>query len=52
MKKKRMGRSPRIVCSVLPLFCPSLASLGRRLGRPPPNWWTRIPGPPPKLKTN
>lgn len=52
MKKKRMGSSPRSVCNVLPLSCASLASLGRLLGRAPPNWWTRTPGPPPKLKTN
>jgi hypothetical protein len=24
---------------------------GLLLGLPPPNWWTRTPGPPPKLKT-
>lgn len=25
---------------------------GRRRGWAPPNWWTRKPGPPPRLKTN
>lgn len=25
---------------------------GRLRGLPPPNWFTRMPGPPPRLKTN
>lgn len=29
-----------------------LASCGLRLGRPPPNWCTLNPGPPPRLKAN
>lgn len=53
MKRKRSGRSedsvlPRLGAGSVPAPC---AVAGRLRGWPPPNWCTRIPGPPPRLNT-
>lgn len=50
MKRRRRGRS-EVRAEVAVGGCWGCDGSGRRRGRPPPNWWTRIPGPPFRLKT-
>ena len=55
MKRRSKGRSEEST-EIADCGCCASAwwdvSPGRRRGRCPPNWCTRKPGPPPKLKTN
>ncbi len=54
-RTKRKRRGSRLAKAEETFCWPSepggTAVPGRLRGRPPPNWWTRTPGPPPRLKT-